>query len=61
MSEDKTEKIKRIYAEMKQLHRRMASLNQQLTAVENDLPEPMRFDDDFIPEFLRKKNEPTYN
>lgn len=50
----KVDKQKQIYREIKTLHGRIHALNLELNRLEIDGPEPIRFDPDFIPPFLRK-------
>jgi hypothetical protein len=55
MSPDKYERLKRIDREIMNLNRKIISLQDEAKRVQLGLPEVFKFDDDFIPPFLRKQ------
>jgi hypothetical protein len=55
MSPDKYERLKRIDREIMNLNRKIISLQDEAKRVQLGLPEAFKFDDDFIPPFLRKQ------
>lgn len=56
MQNDK-HRINQINIEIKKLHRRIASLEQEANRIELGLPPVVKFDDDFIPSFLLRQKE----
>lgn len=50
----KQERLRTLWAEVRELNQRLAAVHREITRVELELPEPLVFDEDWIPPFLRE-------
>jgi hypothetical protein len=53
----KEERKRQLMCKIKVLHAELASLEQSFSRVETGLPEPYKFDREWVPPFLRKQDE----
>lgn len=47
------ERVRELWAEVRELNQRLAAVHREIHRVELGLPEPFAFDKDWIPPFLR--------
>lgn len=50
----KQERLKSLWAEVRELNQRLAAVHREIQRVELGLPEPLVFDKDWVPPYLRK-------
>ncbi len=54
MQSTKQERIKDLYAEVRELNQQLAAIHREIHRVELGLPEPFDFGKDWVPPYLRK-------
>ena len=54
MQSTKPEKVKELWAEVRELNQRLAAVHREIHRVELGLPEPFDFGKDWVPPYLRE-------
>lgn len=54
MQSTNPEKVKKLWAEVRELNQQLAAVHREIHRVELGLPEPFDFGKDWVPPFLRK-------
>jgi hypothetical protein len=53
MQSTNPEKVKKLWAEVRELNQQLAAVHREIHRVELGLPEPFDFDKDWVPPYLR--------
>ena len=54
MQSTKQERLKDLYAEVRELNQQLAAVHREITRVHLELPEPFDFGKDWVPPYLRE-------